>query len=166
MWAYGISMEEVMDVLGKQNISAPAGTLYSGRQEYLIRTAGEFEKIEQIGSLPLKREKNGFIRLSDVARVYLGEEEQRSIYHGNGKEAIALNILRPNHGPTVEAIGTLKKFLPQLKSQYPDIQFEITEDQQPIIDINVQGMKSSLIRGRKTHISTTGSLDSIFYRRL
>ncbi|MGQ9650097.1 MAG: efflux RND transporter permease subunit [Phycisphaerae bacterium] len=142
--ANGLSINEVVASLAKQNVSAPAGTIYSGSREYLVKTTGEFADLQQIRQLPIKHSDRGWLRLADVADVSLGETEQRSIYHGNGKPAIAVNVLRPDNGPTVSAIQSVKSFLPRLQSRYPDIQFEITDDQQPIIDLNVDGMRSSL----------------------
>jgi len=69
--------------------------------------------------------------------VTLGEHEQRSIYHGSGQAAIGLNVLRPENGPTIQAIRAFKALLPKLRAQYPDIEFSVANDQQPIIDINV-----------------------------
>lgn len=142
--ANGLSIGEVVSALAKQNVSAPAGTIYSQRNEYLVKTTGEFADLQQIRQLPIRHSDQGWLRISDVAEVSLGETEQRSVYHGNGKPAIAINVLRPDNGPTVSAIESLKSFLPRLQAQYPDIQFEITDDQQPIIDLNVDGMRSSL----------------------
>lgn len=141
-----LPVEELISVLAKQNISIPAGTLYSGRHEYLIKTSGEFENLEQIKNLVLRRTAQAELRLSDVADVSVQAQEPRSMYHGNGKAAIALNILRPDQGPTVSAIQTFKNHLPVLQNTYPDIQFEITDDQEPIIDLNVKGMRGSLVQ--------------------
>ena len=141
-----LSIEELIGVLAKQNITIPAGTLYTGRHEYLIKTSGEFENPVHIKNLILRRTPQVELRLSDVAEVSLEEQEPRSIYHGNGKAAIAMNILRPDHGPTISAIQTFKKHIPVLESEYPDIQFEITDDQEPIIDLNVKGMRRSLVQ--------------------
>lgn len=142
--ANGVSIGEVAAALAKQNVSAPAGTIYSQQKEYLVKTIDEFANLQQIRDLPLRNSNQGLLRISDVADVTLGEVEQRSIYHGNGKPAIAINVLRPDNGPTVSAIQSLKGSLPQLAAQYPDIQFEITDDQQPLIDLNVNGMRGSL----------------------
>jgi len=142
--ANGVSLGEVVSALARQNVSAPAGTIYAGRNEYLVKTTGEFEDLRAIRDLPIRRSDQGWLRVSDVADVSLGEAEQRSIYHGNGKPAVAVNILRPDNGPTVSAIEALKTFLPRLQAEYPDIPVEITDDQQPIIDLNVNGMRSSL----------------------
>ncbi|OQY04177.1 MAG: hypothetical protein B6I25_07315 [Planctomycetales bacterium 4572_13] len=146
MVANNVTLDELLSVLAKQNVSAPAGTIYSSKKEYLIKVTGEFANLDQIRNLPVKKSQQGYLRVSDIATVALAEHEQRSVYHGNGKEAIAINIMRPDNGPTVAAIKTFKKSLTKLKSQYPDINFEITDDQQPIIDINVKGMRQSLIQ--------------------
>jgi len=142
--ANGLSIGEVIAALAKQNVSAPAGTVYSQHSEYLTKVNGEFVDLEQIRHLPIRHSEQGWLRLADVAEVRLGEAEPRSIYHGNGKPAIAINVLRPDDGPTVSAIRSVKSFLPELEARYPDIAFDITDDQQPIIDLNVDGMRSSL----------------------
>ncbi len=146
MAANKISIGEVIGALAKQNISSPAGTIYSGKNEYLVRTTGEFKDLSDIAGFPIRHDGNGYLRISDVAKVSLGEHEQRSIYHGNGKKAIAINVLRPENGPTVAAIKSFKALLPKLETEYPDIDFAITDDQQPIIDINVHGMRTSLVQ--------------------
>jgi len=139
-----LTIAQVIAALAKQNVSAPAGTIYTSHDELLVRTLGEFADLEEIRDLPIARAGDGFVRVRDVAEVALGHREQRSFYHGNGKRAIAINVLRPENGPTVAAIKNFKAFLPRLQARYPDIQFEITDDQQPIIDINVRGMRGSL----------------------
>ena len=143
--AHHLDVAQVIAALAKQNVSAPAGTIYTKHNELLIRTVGEFKDLESIRDLPIARAGDGFVRVRDVAEVSLAHREQRSFYHGNGKRAIALNVLRPKGGPTVAAIKHFKAFLPELRQRYPDIDFEITDDQQPIIDVNVKGMRGSLV---------------------
>jgi len=141
-----LTIAQVIAALANQNVSAPAGTIYTDKSELLVRTVGEFADLEKIRDLPIQRAGDGFIRIRDVAEVVLDHQEQRSFYHGNGEPAIAINVLRPDHGPTVAAIHSFKAFLPELEAQYPDINFQITDDQQPIIDINVHGMRTSLVQ--------------------
>ncbi|MFW6415385.1 MAG: efflux RND transporter permease subunit, partial [Thermodesulfobacteriota bacterium] len=144
--ANNISLGEVVGVLEKQNIYVPAGTLYSRDNEYLIRTAGEFKDLEDIRNLPLLHKGEGQLLLSDLAEVRLQKQEPRSLYHGNKKESIALGIIKPQDGPTVETIERVKSYIPELEAQYPNIDFQITQDQQPLIDINMYGMVSSIVQ--------------------
>jgi multidrug efflux pump subunit AcrB len=144
--ANGLTLAEMLAALARHNVSAPAGTVYSPNREYLLKVTGEFSNLEEIRRMPIRFTEGGVLRVRDVAQVELGEAEQRSVYHGNGNPAVAMNLLRPEHGPTVEAIRNVKAQLPTLQAQYPDIDFAITDDQQPIIDLNVSGMRSSLLQ--------------------
>ncbi len=141
---YNLSLMDVISAISKRNVSVPGGYIYSSKKEYLVRTNAEFEDLENIKNLPIKEDNGGYIYLKDVASVFQGIQEKRSLYHGNGHPAIALNILRPDKGHTLDTIKAAKKLLPVLEKRYPDIQFEITDDQQPILDINLKGMRGSL----------------------
>jgi len=144
--AYALSLGDVVAALARHNVTAPAGTVYSSDREYLMKVSGEFNGLEDIRRTPIRYEEGAIVRIADIAEVRLGEAEQRSIYHGNGNPAIAVNVLRPDGGDTVVAIRSVKDQLPMLQAQYPDIEFAITDDQQPIIDLNVSGMRSSLVQ--------------------
>ncbi|MFP4191907.1 MAG: efflux RND transporter permease subunit [Candidatus Hydrogenedentota bacterium] len=144
--AQELSVGDVVAALAQQNVSAPAGTIYTGASEYLMRITGEFKDLQAIEDLPLRREEAGLLRVGDIATAELSEREPRSLYHGNGAETIALGMIKPDGGDTVAAIERIKAFLPELRATYPDIAFDITQDQQPLIDINMQGMVSSIIQ--------------------
>jgi multidrug efflux pump subunit AcrB/outer membrane protein TolC len=142
--AHGLTLDEIIVRLATQNVSAPAGTIYGSEEEFLIQVAGEFQNARALESLPLASTASSQIHLRDVATVSLSEADLRSLYHGNGKPGIALNVLRPDGGNTIKSIHNVKDYLPELQRKYSDIAFEITEDQQPIIDINIRGMRASL----------------------
>jgi multidrug efflux pump subunit AcrB/outer membrane protein TolC len=142
--AHNLSLSEIIAVISAENVAAPGGTIYTSGSEYLLKVSGAFSELSSLEDLPLRSTTEGSLYLRNVATIELGEADARSAYHGNGKESIALNILRPENGSTVEAIHNLKNALPEIESSYPDINFEITDDQQPLIDLNVSGMRSSL----------------------
>jgi multidrug efflux pump subunit AcrB len=144
--AHSLSLGDVVAALARHNVTAPAGTVYSSDREFLVKVSGEFEGLGDIRRTPVRYEDRGTVRIADIAEVRLGQAEQRSIYHGNGRPAIAVNVLRPEGGDTVAAIRAVKTHLPLLRAQYPDIAFAITDDQQPIIDLNVSGMRVSLLQ--------------------
>ena len=144
--ANDLTLSDILAALARHNVSAPAGIVYSPNREYLVKVSGEFSNLDEIRRVPVRYVEGGVLRLRDLARVELGEAEQRSVYHGNGKPAIAMNVLRSEEGATVAAIEHVKERLPRLRAEYPDINFTITDDQQPIIDLNVSGMRSSLLQ--------------------
>ncbi len=142
--SYGIGLPEVLSAISKRNITVPSGYLYSRGREYLVKTTGEVDGIEGLRNLPIKRQGGGYVLLRDVARIEVSHADQRSLFHGNGQRAIALNILRPEDGFSLETIKAVKRVLPKLKEKYPDIRFEIVDSQEGIITTNLRGMRSSL----------------------
>lgn len=144
--AQSIFPEQVLSAIAGQNISAPAGNLYTRKHEYVVKTTGEFRNLEDLRRLPVLKNEQGFVRLGDLARIELGVMEARSRYLGNGREAIAMNLMRAEGGKTVAAIEEAKALLPKLKAEYPDIRFEITDDQAPLINLNLSGMRNSIIQ--------------------
>jgi len=142
--AQGLTLGQVLGQIQTQNVAAPAGTVYTDEGEYLVRVLGEFKNLDQIRNLPVVRTEKGRVLLRDIAVVELVQHEPRSVYLGNGREAIALNVMRPEGGETISAIKRVKQALKKIEVRYPDVLFDITNDQQPIIDINVQGMRASV----------------------
>lgn len=144
--AHALTIQEVMNAVARQNVSAPGGTLYTGAWEHLLRIGGEFIDLAALEQLPLPSQGGAKIELGDIAHIEVAQADMRSFYHGNGKSAIALNILRAEGGHTVAAIKNLKQALPKIEAEFGDITFSITDDQQPLIDLNVSGMRSSLVQ--------------------
>ncbi len=141
-----LSIADVIGVMSQYNINQPSGNIYTNNQEFIVRTYAEFKDLLQIQQIPLERRGNGTLHLGDIATVKLTTAEPRSLYHGNGKPAIGINVMRLSSVGTVVTINKIKKYLKTLQRKYPDISMELTTDQSPVIDINVQGMRSSLIQ--------------------
>lgn len=142
--AYGLTARDVIAAVQAQNITMPAGIMENEEGEALVKTIGEFRDLQDIRDCVVKKVGDSYIRVGDLARVELGIEDLRSLYHGNGKPAIGVNVLRADGGNVMEVIRTVKAALPQMQERWPDIQFEIANDQQPLIDRNTAGMRSSL----------------------
>ncbi|MDX9786060.1 MAG: efflux RND transporter permease subunit [Desulfobacterales bacterium] len=142
--AYGLSAEKIVSAIQSQNITAPAGLIYRPDSELLIKTIGEFKNLNELENLVVCQKRDLYIRLSDVGIVTLGIQDPRSLYHGNGRAAIAVNVLRAEGGNTMAAIAAVKRALPQMMAQWPGIHFEITDDQAPLIERNTKGMRQSL----------------------
>jgi multidrug efflux pump subunit AcrB len=142
--AFHLSPSEVAEAIRAQNITTPAGLMKGSRGEALVKTVGEFRDLREVEQLVVKKSEGAYIRLADVARVELGIEEPRSLYHGNGKPAIAVNVLRADGGNAIATIHEVKKVLPEMAALWPEIDFSIANDQEPIIERNTAGMRSSL----------------------
>lgn len=141
---FRLSPALVLKAIGAQNLSIPGGYLEIGGRESLVKTINEARTPEQLAALPVRVAQGGIVSLGDIASVSLAIKTPRSIYHGNGAAAIAMNVLKPEDGYAVDTIKSVKRSLDHLKQRYPEIDFAVTTDQEPIITINVKGMQGAL----------------------
>ncbi|EKD39007.1 MAG: hypothetical protein ACD_75C00534G0001, partial [uncultured bacterium] len=70
--------------------------------------------------------------------------EPQSAYHGNGREAIGLNILRAENGHTLDTIQAAEAAMEKLKTRFPFIRFEVSYTQKDLIEGSVENMLGAL----------------------
>ncbi|MFP4687930.1 MAG: efflux RND transporter permease subunit, partial [bacterium] len=143
--SYNLSLPEILSALAAENISLPGGYINSNGREYIIKSERVFRNLEDVKNTVIARRDSSLIRISDLAEINYGHDENRSFYRGNGKRAIALNILRGEDDAAVTTIENSKNKIEELRRQFGDINFEITADQAPIINVNIRGMNWSLV---------------------
>ena len=90
--------------------------------------------------LPLTRG----LTLGDVAELRLDHAERFSAYHGNGKAAIAVAVMRAPGGAVQAAIDDIEAQLPALKARYPNIEFAIADTQGELIQTSNANMMEAL----------------------
>jgi multidrug efflux pump subunit AcrB len=141
---FGISLTDIMAAVGAQNQNIPQGIIIRKEGQYLFKTQGAATGIGQLGGLVIARRDTGVVHLRDVAKIEPAEQEPQSVYHGNGKEGIGINILRNESGHTLDPIVAIENNLPRLKAAYPFVNFEISYTQKRLITQSVDNMLSAL----------------------
>ena len=117
--ARGLAVNDVVDAIQREHVDLPAGRLESQALEYTLKTEAEFESVADLGGLVVARVDGAPVRLSDVARVEDGAEDERYIARFNGQPGAGIGILKQSRANTVEianrthdAIDELRKSLP------------------------------------------------------
>jgi len=141
---FGISMQDVMGALSAQNQNIPQGLVIRHDGQYLFKTEGAVKRIAELENLVVARRDAGTVHLRDVASVADGVQEPQSAYHGNGKPAIGINILRAQNGHTLDAVQAAETVVPKLKARFPFINFETSYTQKSLIDLSVSNMLDAL----------------------
>lgn len=109
--AMGVSLQDVTQALGQQNINLSGGRLREGKTEYLVRTKNEWEDIAEIRESIVGSPSGMQVHLEDVADVFEGEKDRETIVHVNGQEAVALEIYKEGDANTVQVCNKLKDLL-------------------------------------------------------
>ncbi|MFN3479726.1 MAG: efflux RND transporter permease subunit, partial [Thermodesulfovibrionales bacterium] len=141
---YGLNITQVISAISTQNLNIPNGLIIREKDQYILKTLGELNKKEDAERIVIARIGNGNIYLKDVADIIPGYQERQSLYHGNGKPAIGISILRSHEGKDIDTIHAVEKALPSIKAKYPMINFEIADTQKDLIEKSVDNMIDAL----------------------
>lgn len=86
--AYGLTLQDVMTALAKNNSNAGAGYLERNGEQYLIRVPGQVETLKDIGRVIVAQRDNLVIRIRDIAKVDMGRELRTGAATQNGREVV------------------------------------------------------------------------------
>jgi len=82
--AYHIAFNDVTSVLNRENVETPSGKIYGNNTELTIRAMGRLTTEKDFQDLIIREDAEGIVRLSDLAKVELGPENQEPSWRLNG----------------------------------------------------------------------------------
>jgi multidrug efflux pump subunit AcrB len=135
---------QVRQVLTVFNANQPIGLLITDESQFLVKRTGEFQRVAEVGAIPVASRPGGAVHLRDVADITRGVLEPQSAYHGDGSRAIAVNIQRATTGHVLDTIADVTAFLPQLQKQFPNLDISIPDTQGQLIELSVGNMIGAL----------------------
>ncbi|MES9989846.1 MAG: efflux RND transporter permease subunit [Candidatus Thiodiazotropha endolucinida] len=136
MTGLGMHLSDLTDALRSSNVETAGGRLITEQTEISGRTAGRFRSVDDILQLPLRRvgddDTTTLIRLSEVAQVVDGAEDERMRIRLNGLPGIKLSIQKQPTANTVDVVDHVTSRLEELKGQAlipKDIKIHPVDDQ-------------------------------------
>ena len=119
---YSLTLQQIVGALAAKNMNVPAGELKIGRSEYLLRTVGEFDSIDQIQNVIVRQiPGGGKIRIGNVAQVRDTYEEPTVISRLNGERGITLSVAKRGEGSTIQIVDTVRTIAEKYrKNQLPE----------------------------------------------
>ncbi len=146
--AYGISANDVMSALQRQNIELPGGRIESLSKEYTIKVKGEFLNVPDFNDLVIAYDKGTPIRLRDVGKAEDGMEEKRTIARFNGIPAVTMGVQKQSGTNTVAVVDAVKKEIEKInKTLPPGMTLDIAIDQSVFIRRSIAEVQKHLILG-------------------
>jgi HAE1 family hydrophobic/amphiphilic exporter-1 len=158
MEAQGLSIADVSRALAAANVSAPSGSVLRGRSRYALRTLGEFERVEEIAEVVVRRAAGGAaeVRLKDVATLTDGEKERESVarYTGPGEdgtmqggEAVGLLVFKSAGANTVSVAKRVDAVVAELKSEFPQARLVVASSQAGFIADALDNVTQEVVFG-------------------
>ncbi|MDI3534949.1 MAG: hydrophobic/amphiphilic exporter (mainly bacteria), family [Thermosediminibacterales bacterium] len=145
---YGLSYDQIVAVLRSENMNLPGGKVEEGRKEYIVRTVGEFESLNDIKKIIIPTQ-TGFIHLEDVAEVKESYNDDTGYGKAfmDGEPNITVVVQKQATANTVEVARRVKKALDGFVRENPDLELNYVFNQADFIQRSINNLINTAIFG-------------------
>ncbi len=164
-----LSLMQLMQILGAQNLDMPGGSFDRGDQEYSVRLKGEIADLNDLRNLEIPT-AHGIKKLSQIAAVEDGIAvvRERATYFNvpqnrNSDNIVRLSLIKSSDGNVVNIAKQVRDQLPMIQEELPvGVQIKIIRDNSEFIRSVVSDTLSNIWLG----ILFTGLILFIFLHDL
>ncbi len=157
---YGITMNDIISTLQKENKLAPAGSSYTDTRQTQIRLSAQYDTVEDIRKIHLTCANGAVIPISAVGEVVRQDQRVSRFARINGQDAIGISIYKNSNANLVSTADGVMKVLENMRAEYPDYQFVVVNDSADYVRTALHNTLSTLIEG----LITTGLVLFFFLR--
>ena len=149
MQAAKVTFGNIEQAVSLENLTISGGNFTNNGTRNTVRIKGQFANVNTIRDIVVQSSSGALVKLSDIATVTDGFEEQASFARLNGENVITLNIIKKNGANLLDASDQIKDIIEELKGrEYPkDIQITITGDQSRFTRNTLEELNNTIIIG-------------------
>ncbi len=164
--AYNLTLNDIISTVGGSNTRAPGGIAYQSNRETQIDIRGDITSPESVSALPLSvpaapggaaaspltgldpwTAATQVLRVADVASVVNGYEPRRQAASVNGIGGVFMQVAKASASSEVTASDNVLAALPRVRSQFPDINFNVVNVQSKYTAQQIDGVLRTLAEG-------------------
>ncbi len=144
--SYGLSLEDLRAGLAQANVDQAKGVIDGARQSYTIGANDQLFSSEQYKPIVIAYRNGAPVRLSDVANVIDGTENNQLAAWMNLTPAVIVNIQRQPGANIISVVDRIKTLLPQLQASLPaSVKVQILTDRTITIRASVKDVEFELM---------------------
>ncbi|GAN78393.1 MdtB/MuxB family multidrug efflux RND transporter permease subunit [Acidisphaera rubrifaciens] len=119
MAAYGLNLDDLRTTIGNLNVDTPKGNFDGPNQAFTINANDQITEAKQYLSQVIAYRNGAPVRLSDVATVIDGAENDKLGAWADRTPAIILNVQRQPGANVIAVVDRIKALLPRLQDALP-----------------------------------------------
>ncbi len=119
---FQLTVPEVVTALRNANVSLSAGDVEEGKRRYVVRTDGEFTRLDQVSSVLIRSIVDPVsgtiarVTVGDIARVEFGYKEADARIRYMGEPALAVSAQRETGANVIEVMDDIKAVVADLNA--------------------------------------------------
>ena len=137
---YGLSIDEVANVLSSTSLDVPAGSFKSKDQLLMVRADASVWRPEAVERLAIRDN----IKLGDVGQAFYGPAEAESYSLLNGRKVVGIGIVRRAQSNTIAISDAVQEAVERLNWRMKDAELIVISDDAQFIRSSVREVVISL----------------------
>jgi multidrug efflux pump len=139
--AYALTPQDIENALRQQNVEIPAGRIESTQREFTVLSETDLRTPEQFDNMIVKHEGSKFVRLRNVGYAEVAPEDVRRTTRFNGKEAVALGVVKQATANPLDVSKAVYDILPDIQRSLPEgMKFDVAYDTSIFIDRSIKAV--------------------------
>jgi multidrug efflux pump len=133
--ANGLNIDDLRTSIGNQNVNTPKGNFDGPQQASTINANDQISNAAEYRNIIIAYRDGAPVRLSDVAKVMSGAENNKLGAWANNQPAVILNVQRQPGANVIQVVQGIKTLLSRIQDTMP-----------PALDVNVLTDRTTTIR--------------------
>ena len=120
MEAYGISHEELLSAVARNNRLIAAGSVDTGRGSFSVKIPSVIESGKDVLSIPVKATPDGVVTLDDVVTLRRTFKDASGYSRANGSPAVAVEVTKRAGTSVVKVVASIKAVVEEVRKDFPE----------------------------------------------
>jgi multidrug efflux pump subunit AcrB len=146
MRSLAITDDDITQAVKLNNINIGNILVKDGKYLYNLEFSSYLKELDDVRDIYLKAGSR-ILQIKDVADVGIRQERPRGVYYSNGTRAISLAIIKESTAKMASLEAKMTEMLDIFRKDYPQMEFEISQDQTRLLDYSISNLRQSLLAG-------------------
>ena len=148
MQSLGLTDGDIIKTVQNANLALGSLSVKDGNYRYFIKLAAPLRSAGEIEQLPIKLpNKNGALQLKQVATIVLQPARQLGYHIFQEQEGIVITVHKQARARLPELMPRVYDAVELFRQEYPQLGFEVTQDQSLLLTLSIQNLSQSLVWG-------------------
>ncbi|WP_293372204.1 multidrug efflux RND transporter permease subunit [Nevskia sp.] len=141
-----LGLGDIRVALREANVNAPKGTFDGPKQSFTIGSNDQIVSADEYKPVIIAYRNGAPVRLSDVANVIEGVENEQLAAWVNAKSAVLVDVRRQPGANIIQTVERIQKLLPQLTASFPaSVKVTILADRTETIRASVHDVQFTML---------------------
>lgn len=142
----GLTDNDIIQAVKLNNLKTGSILVKDGKYLFNLEFSSYLGNLNDVRDIYLKS-GNRLFKLRDIAEVGQRLKSPRGEYYSNGKRAVCMAIIKESSAKMSSLETNMYELTGEFRKEYPQLDFEISQDQTRLLDYSIKNLKQSLILG-------------------